>query len=90
MEENGDSGHGGGNCEKNNPVRVWKEQYQLQHFFNTTGSPNLSQIENCWRAVKQLVRANYRLGSDLKALIIEGWNRISQATMDVPTKSLVS
>ena len=89
MEEDGDSGHGGGNCAKNNPVRVWKEQHKLKHFFNTPGSPDLSPIENCWRVVKQYVRVNYRLGSDLKALIIAGWKSIRQETINKWVDSMV-
>jgi len=64
------------NSGKRNIVKVWKEEHGLKHFFNTPGSPDLSPIENCWRAVKQYIRANFRLGSDLKALIIEAWKKV--------------
>lgn len=82
MEEDGDSGHSGSNCAKKNPIRVWKEQHKLKHFFNTPGSPDLSPIKNYWRVIKQYIRANYRLGSDLKALIIKGWESIRQETIN--------
>jgi len=62
---------------------------QAQHFFNTPGSPDLSPIENCWRVVKQYVRTNYRLGSDLKALIIAGWKSIRQETINKWVDSMV-
>ena len=89
LEEDGDSGHGGGNSAKGNIVRTWKEKHCLKHFFNTPGSPDLSPIENCWRAVKQYVRANYRIGSDLKALILEGWRQIRQETINKMVDSMV-
>ena len=72
LEEDGDSGHGGGNSTKRNIVKAWKKEHGLKHYFNTPGSPDLSPIENCWRAVKQYIKANFRLGSDLKALVLEG------------------
>ena len=78
LEEDGDSGHGGGNTRKSNIVKDWKVQHGLKHYFNTPGSPDLSPIENCWRAVKQYIRANSRLGSDLQQLAIEGWKKISR------------
>jgi len=89
MEEDGDSGYGGGNCAKKNPVRVWKEQYKLKHFFNTPGSPDLSPIENCWRVVKQYIRANYHLGSNLKDLIKKGWESITQPMINKWVDSMV-
>jgi len=89
LEEDGDSGHRGGNSTKNNIVKKWKEEHHLKHFFNTPGSPDLSPIENCWRAVKQYVRANYRLGVDLKQLILTGWERISQETINGWVDSMV-
>lgn len=89
LEEDGDSGYGGGNSTRRNIVKVWKEEHGLKHYFNTPGSPDLSPIENYWRAVKQYVRANYRLGSDLKQLILEGWKRIDQKTINQMVDSMV-
>ena len=43
LEEDGDSGHGTG---KNNIVRKWKEENQLEYYFNCANSPDLSPIEN--------------------------------------------
>ncbi|MCJ1425994.1 hypothetical protein MMC29_003896 [Sticta canariensis] len=48
LEENGDSGHGGGS--KRNPVRIWKEENGLKSYFNCPSSPDLNPIENCWQA----------------------------------------
>jgi hypothetical protein len=89
LEEDGDSGHGGGNSAKGNIVKEWKKEHGLKHFFNTPGSPDLSPIENCWRAVKQYVKANFYLGADLKALILEGWRRIEQKTINQMVDSMV-
>ena len=89
LEEDGDSGHGGGNSAKSNIVKAWKEEHGLKHFFNTPGSPDLSPIENCWRAVKQYVKANRYLGSDLRLLILEGWKRIDQTSINKLVDSMV-
>ena len=89
LEEDGDSRHGGGNSAKGNIVRTWKEHNGLKHFFNTPGSPDLSPIENCWRAVKQYVKANFRLGSCLKALILKGWARLTQVSINKMVDSMV-
>ncbi len=64
-------------------MKDWKETYNLKHYFNTLGSPDLSLIENCWRAVKQYISKYRRHDSsieDLLNLAIEGWNRIPQET----------
>ena len=45
--------------------------------------------KNCWRAVKQYIRASYRLGSDLTALILEAWGRIDQETINKMVDSMV-
>ena len=89
MEEDSDLGYSSGNYAKNNLIRVWKEQYKLKHFFNTFRSLDLSPIENCQCAVKQYVRANYRLGSDLKVLIIKGWKNIHQTIINKWVDSMV-
>lgn len=78
LEEDGDSSHGGGNCRPDKIARVWKEEHGLKHYFNPASSPDLSPIENCWRAVRQYIKAQYRLGLDPKALILKGWRRISE------------
>ncbi|KAK3370787.1 hypothetical protein B0T24DRAFT_530943, partial [Lasiosphaeria ovina] len=66
-----------------------KQRHGLKHFFNTPGSPDLSPIENCWRAVKQYIRAHLRIGSDIKELALEGWKRVSQKTINGLVDSMV-
>ena len=66
-----------------------EKEHSLKHYFNTNGPPDLSPIENCCRAVKQYIKANFRLGSDLKALVLEGWRRISQETINKLVDSMV-
>ena len=82
LEEDGDSGHRGGNSKRGNIVKEWKKAHGLKYFFNTPGSPDLSPIENCWRAVKQYIRANFTIGADIIALVKAGWARITQAQID--------
>ena len=78
-----------GDLHQTTPVKAWKEEHGLKHFFNTPGSPDLSPIENCWRAVKQYVKANRYPGSDLRLLILEGWRRIDQTSINKPVDSMV-
>ena len=89
LEEDGDSGHGGGNSKRGNIVREWKKTHGLKHFFNTPGSPDLSPIENCWRAVKQYIRANFTIGADIIALAKAGWVRITKAQINGYVDSMV-
>ena len=91
LEEDGDSGHGGGNSKggRLNIVKEWKQAHGLKHFFNTPGSPDLSLIENYWRAVKQYIRANLKIGADIMELALEGWRRISQPQINQLVDSMV-
>ncbi len=50
LEEDGDSGHGKG---KSNIIRSWKNENQLEHYFNCPLSPDLSPIENIRLVLKQ-------------------------------------
>ena len=61
----------------------------MKYFFNTPGSPDLSPIENCWRAVKQYIRANLKIGADIMELALEGWRRISQPQINQLVDSMV-
>jgi len=71
-------------------VKDWKEAHGLKHYFNTLGSPDLSPIENCWRAVKQYVRANASItGPGLKELVLAGWARISQESINKMVDSII-
>ena len=75
-----------------NIARAWKEKHGLKYYFNTPGSPDLSPIENCWRAVKQYImryRHHDSTLDDLRNLAIEGWNRIPQETINKWVDSMV-
>ena len=61
----------------------------LKHYFNTPGSPDLSPIENCWRVVKQYIRANFQIESNIMELAVEGWRQLSQSTINGYVDSMV-
>ena len=52
LEEDQDSAHGVPRTGKG-IVQQWKRQNNLQHYFNCSGSPDLSPIENSWQPLKQ-------------------------------------
>ena len=88
LEEDGDSGHGTG--QGHNVVKAWKEEHGLKHFFNTPHSPDLSPIENCWRAVKQYISANISItGLGLMELVLAGWKRIPQPKINQIVDSMI-
>ena len=89
LEEDGDSGHGGGNSKRENIVKEWKTTHGLKHYFNCPGSPDLSPIENFWRAVKQYIRANLRIGANIMDLAVEGWRRLSKVKINEYVDSMV-
>lgn len=76
LEEDGDSGHGGGS--KRNIVRQWKDANGLKTYFNCSHSPDLAPIENCWQPSKQLLRKVPHWDDEItKELILEGWDNVS-------------
>lgn len=80
LEEDGDSGHG---PSQHNPVRAWKEKYNLDSFFNCPCSPDLSPIENCWLIPKEYIRRYPHWDAEtLKDLAEEGWKQLSQKTIN--------
>ncbi|KAH8799469.1 hypothetical protein F5884DRAFT_129099 [Xylogone sp. PMI_703] len=80
LEEDNDSGHGTG---KRNIVRKWKEEYDLESYFNCVGAPDLSPIENAWLAPKEHVRRFAHWDDDtLRELAEEGWAELSQKTIN--------
>ena len=76
LEEDRDASHGTG---KSNIVRTWKKDNGLEYFFNCAGSPDLSPIENCWQALKQMLK-KYPHWDDAttKGLVYEGWEHVTQ------------
>ncbi len=71
VKEDGDIRH----CKANNRkiVRKWKEENNLDYFFNFAFSTNLSPIENCWQPLKQHLKKYSHLDDHTKKeLIVEG------------------
>lgn len=81
LEEDGASGHGPSSNQ--NIVFQWKEKHQLRYYFNTPGSPDLSPIENAWKAPKSHLK-EHAIWDELaiKELAEEGWEALSQATIN--------
>ena len=88
LEEDRDSGHG---RSESNPIRTWKEQQHLLHYFNCTGSPDLSPIENAWQAPKAHVR-KFAGWDDESVWRVsqEGWNRLPQKTINAWIDSMLA
>lgn len=90
LEEDGDSGHGGG--KRGNICQKWKEEHHLKHYFNCPGSPDLSIIENCWQIPKQYSRKFPHWDDhSTKSLILEGWKNVStefinERVLDMPNR----
>ena len=80
LEEDRDSGHG---TSESNPIRTWKEQQCLLHYFNCVRSPDLSPIENAWQAPKAHVR-KFASWDDESVWKVsqEGWNKLPQKTIN--------
>lgn len=81
LEEDRDSGHG--ISKTNTPttryVKAWKESNNLKYYFNCSGSPDLSPIENCWQPTKHYIRKEPHWDrQDTRNLAQEGWDRIEQ------------
>ena len=80
LEEDNDSGHG---PSEKNPVRKWKEQHHLQHYFNCAHSPDLAPIENAWQAPKAYLRKSAHWNDDtIRQLAEEGWAALSRRTIN--------
>jgi hypothetical protein len=80
LEEDKDSAHGVG---ENSAVRAYKQEIGLEYFFNASGSPDLSPIENIWRAQKQKIKAIDHFDDDtLVAAIHRCWDEISMTTVN--------
>ena len=80
LEEDNDSGHG---PSKQNPVRTWKEQHNIECYFNCPHSPDLAPIENCWRAPKASLRKFAHWDDEtVKEVATEGWEGLHQETIN--------
>jgi hypothetical protein len=77
LEEDNDSGHGGGSS--SNMVATWKRKHSLDSYFNCSNSPDLAPIENCWQPPKQyLKRFPHWDEFETRELAHEAWQNISQ------------
>lgn len=86
LEEDGDSSHGIG---KNNPVRAWKEKQGLKYYFNCPQSPDLSPIENAWRAPKEAVQQQGHWDDEtVWELAQEGWDGLHKKTINKWCRSM--
>ena len=80
LEEDQDTGHGPGT---DNPVRKWKEEQGLQFFFNASGSPDLSPIENIIRAVKQQINDfDHFEDETLHTAAFRAWDDVKQESIN--------
>lgn len=91
LEEDGDSGHG--KAKNRNIVRVWKEENNLEYFFNCASScassPDLSPIENFRLPTKQhLAKYPHWDDNTTKELILEGWAKVSQEFINEGCRSM--
>jgi hypothetical protein len=75
LEEDNNSGHG---PSRQNIVRTWKQNADLEQYFNCSNSPDLALIENCWQTPKQYVKKFPHWNEqDTKELALEGWEKVS-------------
>ncbi|KAH0829898.1 hsp7-like protein [Fonsecaea monophora] len=87
LEEDQDSAHGVG---EDSSVRRYKEQIGLNYFFNASGSPDLSPIENIWRVQKQKIKQIDHFDDDsLVQAINQAWEDIPQETINRYIDSMV-
>ena len=86
LEEDQDTGHGPG---ADNPVRKWKEEQGLRYFFNASGSPDLSPIENIIRAEKQQINDFDHFNDDsLHTAAFRAWDGVKQESIDAYIDSM--
>lgn len=83
LEEDRDGAHGLPQ-NKAGIVQQWKEQHGLQHYFNMSGSPDLSPIENAWQPLKQATKKTpHWTKLELESITAEAWyDGLDQATLN--------
>ena len=71
LEKDDDSEH---DTDKNNIVRTWKKQNDLNYYFNCSEFSNLTSIENCWQNSKQwFKRISHWNDEIIESLIAKDW-----------------
>jgi hypothetical protein len=81
VEEDRASGHGhANNC---NPAWKWKEKHGLTWYINTAGSPDLTPIENAWKAPKAYLKEHAIWDEEaIVELAEEGWEALTIETIN--------
>jgi hypothetical protein len=80
LEEDGAFGHGPSG---DNIVAQWKGKHKLQFYFNTPGSPDLSPIENAWKAPKAYLKEHAIWDQEaIKDAAEEGWEALTEDTIN--------
>lgn len=80
LEEEGDAAHG---QNAKNIVRDWKDQHQMEYYFNVEWSPDLAPITTAWNLPKDhVVTAPAWNDSTTKELALSCWNLLSQETIN--------
>ena len=73
LEEDHNSSHGIPK-DKKGIVQDWKRSHGLQHYFNCSGSPDLTLIENAWQPLKQaLKRVPHWTKEEIEEIATEAW-----------------
>lgn len=81
LQEDGTIGHGKQN--NNNIVRQWKEKHGLKWDVDTVGSPDLSPMDNAWRAPKAYMKEHAILDEHtLRESAEDGWEAVTEDSIN--------
>lgn len=89
LEEDQDSSHGVPRHGRG-IVQQWKKEHGLKHYFNCSGSPDLSPIENAWQPLKQKLRQSpHWTVHEIYDTVSHKWNEcLAQSTINKWVKSM--
>ncbi|KAH8645497.1 hypothetical protein BX600DRAFT_519508 [Xylariales sp. PMI_506] len=81
LEEHRSIGHGTAN--KNNIVQQWKRRNAVESYVNITASPDLSPMEDAWKAPKAYIREHAIWDEEgLRETAEDGWEAVTQGTIN--------